>query len=63
MRALGRFLDRLAADESGATMVEYTILVGLISIVAVGIIILIYPNIRSIWNKVNTSMSNAASIT
>lgn len=63
MRALRRFLDRLAADESGATMVEYTILVGLISVVAVGIIILIYPSIQTIWTKVNTSMSNAAAIT
>jgi pilus assembly protein Flp/PilA len=63
MRALARFFDRLAADESGATMVEYTILVGLISVVAVGIIILIYPNIRAIWTKVNTSMANAASVT
>jgi len=63
MRAFARFLDRLAADDSGATMVEYTILVGLISIVAVGIIILIYPNIRTIWGKVNTSMANAAAVT
>ena len=63
MRAFARFLNRLAADESGATMVEYTILVGLISIVAVGIIILISPNIQAIWTKVNTAMSNAASVT
>ena len=63
MRAFARFLNRLAADESGATMVEYTILVGLISIVAVGIIILISPNIQAIWTKVNTAMSNAAAVT
>jgi Flp pilus assembly pilin Flp len=59
MRALGRFLDQLIEDESGATMVEYTILVGLISIVAILIIVALAPKIRSIWTNVNNAMQNA----
>jgi pilus assembly protein Flp/PilA len=61
MRALTRFFDQLAADESGATMVEYTILVGLISIVAIVAILAIAPSIVTIWGKVNSAMTSAAS--
>ena len=59
MRAIAHFMDRLAADESGATMVEYTILVGLISIVAILAILAVAPKITTIWGRVNSAMTNA----
>jgi Flp pilus assembly pilin Flp len=59
MRRVVRFFDRLAADELGATMVEYTILIGLISIVAILIIVAMAPKISAIWTNVNTAMQNA----
>ena len=39
-------MNRFAADECGATMVEYTILIGLITVVAIALIRAFhYPNI------------------
>ena len=61
MRAVTGFLDRLAADDSGATMVEYTILMGLLTTVAlVTLVLFVAPNIRTIWGKVDAAMANAA---
>ena len=60
MRAVIGLLDRLAADDSGATMVEYTILIGLLTIVALATLVLVVlPGIKTIWGRVNSSMSNA----
>jgi Flp pilus assembly pilin Flp len=61
MRAVMGFLDRLAADDSGATMVEYTILMGLLTAVALAtLVIAVLPKITAIWNRVNSAMTNAA---
>jgi pilus assembly protein Flp/PilA len=60
MRKFARFLDRLAADESGATLVEYTLLLGLITIALVGLIIALRGPLQSIWTQVGTAMTNAA---
>jgi pilus assembly protein Flp/PilA len=53
IKALGR-------DESGATMLEYTLLAGLISIAGIVGILAIQPNIKTIWTSVSTNMATAA---
>ncbi|MFO1059987.1 MAG: Flp family type IVb pilin [Dongiaceae bacterium] len=58
-----RFLDRLVKDESGATLVEYTLLVGLISIAVVAILIALRGPLSVIWTGVQTSLSNASAAT
>jgi pilus assembly protein Flp/PilA len=45
---MGKFFK----DESGATMVEYAILVALISIAAIAIIFILGGEIRNTFNKV-----------
>ena len=48
--------ERRERDERGATMIEYAILVALISIVAIAIIVAIGPKINSAFQKVNANM-------
>ena len=63
MRNLGNFFDRLADDESGATLVEYTLLVGLISIAVVGILIALRGPLTTIWTNVQNALTTAATAT
>jgi len=58
MHFIARFADRLAADESGATMVEYTILIGLITVVAIALIAGVGGWVRNIWTNVNTTLAS-----
>jgi len=43
-------------DEEGATMVEYALLVALISIAAIGTLLLIGPKIDDKFGQVNTAL-------
>ena len=56
MGKLVKFLDRFAADESGATMVEYTILIGLITAVAIALIAAVGQWVKSAWTTVNSTL-------
>ena len=60
MRKFTRFMDRFAADESGATLVEYTLLLGLITIALVGLIIALRGPMQTIWSTIGTNMTSAA---
>lgn len=44
-------------DEEGATLVEYGLLVGLLSIVAVGSIVLVGKFVNGAFDKVQTEMA------
>ena len=57
MRAFARFLDRLAADESGATMVEYTILIGLITVVVIALIAAVGAWVQNSWTVINSTVA------
>ena len=57
MTKMIRFLDKLAADESGVTMVEYTILLGLIAIVAIVLIALVGTWVFNAWTKINSVLA------
>jgi pilus assembly protein Flp/PilA len=57
MAGLLRFLDRLSADESGATMVEYTILIGLITIVSISLIAAVGNWVGRSWVALNDALA------
>ena len=48
----GRFLR----DESGASLVEYSILIGLITVATVGLIILVGGKVTAAWTALNAAM-------
>ena len=48
-----RLLDRLLDDEAGATMVEYSILIGLISLVSLALIVSVGSWIKTLWTNTN----------
>jgi len=55
-----RFWDDLLADESGATMVEYTILIGLITVVAVSLVAAVGSWVKNSWTSVNASLASVS---
>ncbi len=54
------FAHALKNDEDGATMIEYSLLAGLVSIVIVASLIAIKPNLELIWGEVNQAIADAA---
>jgi pilus assembly protein Flp/PilA len=52
------FVKRFVKDEDGATMVEYGLLVGLISIAALAALLLIGPELLRIFNLVVTALTS-----
>ena len=57
MNRLVKFLDRFSADESAATMVEYTILIGLITVIAIALIASVGTWVKNAWQSVNTTLA------
>jgi pilus assembly protein Flp/PilA len=57
MRDLVASLDRFVADESGATMVEYSILIGLITVVAIALIAAVGSWVKTAWTNVNATLA------
>jgi pilus assembly protein Flp/PilA len=45
-------MKALLADEDGATMVEYALLVGLISVAAISVLTLISPKLKAMFQAV-----------
>jgi pilus assembly protein Flp/PilA len=45
-------------DESGQGMVEYGLILALVSLVAIGAIILIGPKVNALYEKANTELDN-----
>lgn len=52
-------MNKFLRDESGATMVEYAILVALISIAAIATIVLVGQKVDDAFDKVQTELTNA----
>lgn len=50
-------------DENGQGMVEYALIIGLIAIVAVVALVLLGPQIRTLFNNANEEISDAATTT
>lgn len=51
-----KLMTRFIQEESGATMVEYAILVALISIAAIAVLLLIGPQLVAVFNNVLTAL-------
>ena len=56
MIKLSRFLVRLSADESGATTVEYTILIGLLTVVSISLIAAVGQWVGNAWGVFNGAL-------
>ncbi len=59
MSKMFRMLNEVRRDEEGATMVEYAILVGLISVVAIGVITTLGTTVNTVYSTACTSLSKA----
>jgi len=53
---LSCFLDRLSADESGATTVEYTILIGLLAVISISLIAAVGNWVGGAWGALNSTL-------
>ncbi len=50
-----QLIQKLLKDESGASLIEYVLIGGLISIVGIGAMVGIGGDVSSIWTKINTA--------
>jgi pilus assembly protein Flp/PilA len=57
-----RILRRIAKDESGAAMVEYGLLVGLIAVVCIVGITQLGANVNDVFCAINTAISGVAAL-
>lgn len=51
-------IQKFLKDESGATMVEYAILVALISVAAIVIIVAVGQQVNTAFTRVSTELAN-----
>ncbi len=52
-------MKKILKSVKGATMVEYSLLVGLISIAALTMIVLVGPQLLAIWTDVQGALNTA----
>ena len=57
MKKLGTFFHGLHKDESGAAFIEYTVLLGVLLAVGVGIIVAIGTWANGRWTALNTAVN------
>ena len=50
-------------DDRGQTMVEYGVIIALISAAVMAVLVLLGPQIASIFNTANTELQNAQAVT
>lgn len=60
MHALVEFLRRFIREDEGQDMVEYALILGLISIIAVAAVTATGTSILAIWNAVAAAVAAAA---
>jgi len=53
------FVNRIARDEDGQDMVEYALLIGLISIVAVAALMTAGDAVVALWDRVTAALTEA----
>jgi pilus assembly protein Flp/PilA len=59
MEAYVSFLNRVVREEEGQDMVEYALLVGLISVAAIAALILARDAIITLWDAVTAALGDA----
>jgi Flp pilus assembly pilin Flp len=60
MSAITKFFTDLRSDEDGASFLEYTVLLGIILAVSVGILTTVGGYAEDIWNVMSLVMESAA---
>ena len=55
-----RVIVEFAKDEGGQDMVEYTLLLGFVALVAAAIILNVATSISTVWSVTSTDLSKAA---
>jgi|GEM_PF-665065 len=62
MDFLGRAsnIKRLLTDESGAEMVEYALVLGLVAIAAIGAVTAVGTSANAIWTSISGTLGTAA---
>ena len=53
---MSKFIQRFTQDESGATAIEYGLIVALIAVVIIGAVTAIGTNLSTQFNSVNSSL-------
>jgi pilus assembly protein Flp/PilA len=62
MTRLRGFFTRLRKDEKGATMIEYSILIGIITALAIGFIVAMGTFVTGAWSTLCTAVSGQTTI-
>jgi pilus assembly protein Flp/PilA len=55
-----KLINKFRKDEDGASLIEYSLLVGLISVVIIVSITAISTNLKTIWSTLASVMATAA---
>jgi pilus assembly protein Flp/PilA len=55
-----QLIQKLIQDESGASLIEYVLIGGIISIVGIGAMTLIGGDVNTIWGRIRTGTQGAA---
>lgn len=53
---IGSLKDRLSRDESGASLIEYSILIGLITVAAIAMITAVGTWVGNQWTNLNAAL-------
>jgi pilus assembly protein Flp/PilA len=56
------FFTRLRKDEKGATMIEYSILIGIITAVAIGFIVAMGGFVSGAWSSLCTAVASQSTV-
>jgi Flp pilus assembly pilin Flp len=59
MEYIKHLIDQLVRDEDGQDMVEYALILGLISIIAVVAVTATGVSIQTLWNTISTGVAAA----
>ncbi len=54
-------LEMILADENGQGMVEYGLILGLIAVAAIGVLVLLGPKIKAMFQAANDQMPTVSS--
>ena len=56
MRSIARLIKRLKSDESGAALIEYTVLLGIMLVAVIGIIVAVGGWVNNQWANLNAAI-------
>ncbi len=54
-----RFIHDLKSDEKGVTMIEYALIAGLISVVAIVLLTAMGTSVKNIFSSINSALTTA----